>query len=274
MTVLTLSRTRCAVALALSVGLCLALAPLYTAASTPPAASPVTAASAPNAVFTLPAQLRAQYSGVGKYGKFPLSGSGLITWNSRSDSATAAGTPYDASLEIGALFYKSVLTSQGVVNGAGIHPRRTEEKNTGKTAVVIATDVANNRVSISGKEGFQPYDASGQDLLTVIAQLGVSVQTQPQWRIAGAQKTFAVYRPGGLKHWRFQSQGLQTLLINGVAVPTIYVVQLAEDGGIDQDDQHHLWLDPARHGFPIKLRKIKKGGDYVELTLKDWQERP
>jgi hypothetical protein len=230
------------------------------------------AAVAPNKVFTLPAHLQANFSFIGKYGRFPLSGDGLLTWDTRADAANSAIAPYDASLNIGALFYKSTLKSQGVVTATGIHPRRTEEKVTGRNAIVIATDTVNARVSISGKEGFQPYDANGQDLLTVIAQLGVYVQTQPQWHMAGTEKVFSVYRPSGLKHWRFQSQGVQTVQFNGAAVSTVYVVELPESGAQDTDEKHHFWLDPSRHGFPIKLRKVKKNGDFVELTIKDWQE--
>lgn len=257
-------------------GVGLALANLAAHAAPFSSATLVNANSATpsNKAFTLPAHLQAHFSFVGKYGRFPLSGDGLLTWDTRADAANAATAPYDASLNIGALFYKSTLKSQGVVTATGIHPRRTEEKVTGRNAIVIATDTANARVSISGKEGFQPYEANGQDLLTVIAQLGVYVQTQPQWHIAGTEKVFSVYRPSGLKHWRFQSQGVQTVQFNGAPVSTVYVVELPASGAQDTDEKHHFWLDPSRHGFPIKLRKVKQNGDFVELTIKDWQESP
>jgi hypothetical protein len=211
---------------------------------------------------------------VGQYGPFPLAGTGQLTWSTKAGAANSNFAAYDARLEIGALLYKSVLNSQGVVTPTGVHPRRTEEKVSGKKAVVISTDTSNARVSISGKEGFQPYDANAQDLLTVIAQLGTYVQNLPQWRLAGTQETFSVYRPGGLKRWRFQSQGVQTVMFNGVAVTTIYIVEQADSGAVNQDEKHHLWLDPSRHGFPIKLRKVKQDGDFIELTIKEWREAP
>jgi hypothetical protein len=170
------------------------------------------------------------------------------------------------------LFYKSSVQSTGFVNAAGIHPLRTQEKNTGKSATIITINPTAKTAVVTGKDSPFPYDAAGQDLLTVIAQLGTYVQIQPAWRVAGEQKTFTVYRPGGLRSWRFQSQGMQTVMLNGVAVPTVYVMQVPDASSSDIDDQHHFWLDPARHGFPIKLRKTKSGGDYVELTLKEWQE--
>ncbi len=227
--------------------------------------------SAPS--FTLPTQLRAQYAGVGKYGKIPLSGTGVISWQTKGAGDPSLSRQYEASLDISALFYKSTLTSQGSVNAAGIHPRRTEEKNTGKAAIIITSDPSSKQVTITGKEWVQPYDSNGQDLLTVIAQLGTFVQTQPKWRMAGEQVSFNVYRPSGIKPWRFQSQGMQTVIINGVGVPTVHVVQIPLDGAQELDEQHHFWLDPARHGFPIKLRKVKSASEYVELTLKDWQEQ-
>jgi Protein of unknown function (DUF3108) len=237
----------------------------------PALASTVAPANHPNKPsFTFPTQLRAHYLGVGKYGKIPLSGSGLITWQSKTLKDTVR---YDASLEIGALFYKSMLRSQGLITPFGIQPLRTEEKNTGKTGTVISIDVQNKSASVLGKNTVLPYNADGQDLLTVMAQLATYVQTQPQWRIAGQEKTFAVYRPGGVKLWRFQSQGPQTVVVNGTGVSTVHVVQMAQDGATDQDEQHDFWLDAARHGFPVKMRKTKSGGDFVELTLKDWQEQ-
>jgi hypothetical protein len=234
------------------------------------AATVVAVSDAHTAIFTLPSQLRAQYSGVGRYGKIPLSGSGLITWQTKD---TANAMQYEATLEIGALFYKSIVQSQGTVSATGIRPLRTEEKSTGKAASIINIDPKNKTATVMGKDGTIPFDALGLDLLTVIAQLGTFVQTQPKWRVAGEQKTFAVYRPGGLKLWRFQSQGLKTVAVNGVSTPTVHIVQISHDDATDQDEQHHFWLDPARHGFPIKLRKVRSGGDYVELTLKDWQEQ-
>jgi hypothetical protein len=148
-------------------------------------------ASVSHASFTLPTQLRAQYSGVGQYGKIPLSGTGVITWKTKSEGAALQ---YEAGLEIGALFYKSTVLSQGTVNAQGIHPLRTEEKNTGRRATVITVDTKNELATVTGTDSPLPFDAAGQDLLTVIAQLGTLVQTQPQWRTAGEQKTFAVYR--------------------------------------------------------------------------------
>ncbi len=222
------------------------------------------------ASFTLPTQLRAHYAGVGKYGKIPLSVTGVITWQTKAVGDTFQ---YEAALNIGAMFYKSTVQSQGVVNATGIHPLRTEEKNTGKAASIITSDPTSKQVTITGKEGVQPYNINGQDLLTVIAQLGTFVQTQLKWRISGEQTTFSVYRPSGIKPWRFQSQGMQTVTVNGIAVPTVHVVQIPLEGAEALDEQHHFWLDPARHGFPIKLRKVKNASEYVELTLKDWQEQ-
>jgi hypothetical protein len=258
-------RRRLSLLATLLLGVYMTVLPVTALASTVVAVNSVSTPS-----FTLPTQLRAQYSGVGKYGKIPLSGTGVITWQTKG---AADAMRYEAALEIGALFYKSTLHSQGVVNAAGIHPLRTEEKNTGKAASIITIDPKTKTATVTGKEGTMPFDATGQDLLTVIAQLGTFVQTQPQWRVAGEQKTFSVYRPGGLKPWRFQSQGMQTVTVNGAALPTVHIVQISHHGATDQDEQHHFWLDPARHGFPIKLRKVKSGGDYVELTLKDWQEQ-
>jgi hypothetical protein len=230
----------------------------------------VTSVNASTTSFTLPNQLRAQYSGVGQYGKIPLSGTGVITWKTKSEGTALQ---YEAGLEIGAFFYKSTVVSQGTVNAQGIHPLRTEEKNTGRQASVITVDPKNKLATVTGKDTALPFDAAGQDLLTVIAQLGTYVQTQPQWRTAGEQKTFAVYRPGGLKSLRFQSQGMQNVTVNGVVVPTVYVIQVPVDAAMEPDDHHQFWLDPARHGFPVKLRKTKSDGAYVELTLKDWQEQ-
>ena len=223
--------------------------------------------------FTLPTLLKAQYIGVGKYGKVPLSGTGTLLWKT---TAVGTGFQYEASLEIGALFYSSKVQSQGSVNAQGIHPLRTEEKNTGKTATVITINPAQQHVAVSGRSGGitnMPFDASGQDLLTVIAQLGTALQHQPKWRVAGEAKTFSVYRPSGLKQWRFQSQGMHTVTVGGVAVPTVHVVQVPVDASAELDEAHHFWLDPARHGFPVKLKKIKNASEFVELTLKDWQEQ-
>lgn len=268
MSQLNYPRPRLALLTSLLISAMYVISPIAAMASTVVPVGSINSNGAPS--FTLPTQLRAQYAGVGKYGKIPLSGTGVITWQTKG---VGDALQYEASLDIGALFYKSTLTSQGNVNAAGIHPRRTEEKNTGKAATIITSDPASKQVTITGKEGVQPYDIHGQDLLTVIAQLGTFVQTQPKWRVAGEQISFKVYRPSGIKPWRFQSQGMQTVTVNGIVIPTVHVVQIPLEGAEALDEQHHFWLDPARHGFPIKLRKVKNASEYVELTLKDWQEQ-
>jgi hypothetical protein len=180
---------------------------------------------------------------------------------------------YEASLVTSALGMELRYKSIGSIGINGLAPLAIEEKRPFKSAIAISIEPSNNRVIISSKEGFLPYDPLGHDLISLIIQLGMYTQLLPHWSQSGTMQDFTVYRPNGIKRWRFQSQGLDTIQVRGEMRQVVYIRRIASDGQPDYEDQYHFWLDPKLHGFPVKMRQVDNTGKMTDIVMTDWKEQ-
>ncbi len=184
---------------------------------------------------------------------------------------------YTASLQLTAstIFktFELKQTAIGVLNIHGFEVFSAQDKAINGRTTAIAVEPSNQRVIISSKEGFLPYSAGGKDLLSLILQLGILSQAQPEWKTKGTQQDFTVYRPSGIKRWRYQSQGLESTQVGANKVETIYIKRVPQSNEPDFEYIHHLWLDPARHGLPLRIKlEDPKSGRTIDLVLNQWEE--
>jgi hypothetical protein len=243
---------------------------LNSAASNPsPTAKPVE--PAPSATYRLPNQVTLHYEA----NRSGFQGKSTLSWKKSIDAA-AQSTRYEAQLASSAtvLFktFEHRFKSTGVINDWGLAPLRVEEKRTNGSTVATTIEPANNRVIISSKEGFLPYDPLAHDLVSLMVQLAILAQTQPSWQQAGTAQDFTVYRPSGIKRWRFQSMGITTITLGARQHQTVYVRRVTPSGEIDYEDQYHFWLDLNRYGFPVKMRLVDSKNNATDITMIDWQE--
>jgi hypothetical protein len=180
---------------------------------------------------------------------------------------------YEASLITSALGMELRYKSVGLIGIKGLAPLAVEEKRPFKSTIATSIEPSNNRVIISSKEGFLPYDPMGHDLVSLIIQLGIYAQSLPQWSLPGIAQDFTVYRPNGIKRWRLQSQGLETIQVRGEMRQVIYIRRIASDGQPDYEDQYHFWLDPQHYGFPVKMRQVDNTGKMTDIVMTDWKEQ-
>lgn len=237
------------------------------------AIEPQSAPTIPASTYRLPTQLRVNYAANAR----GISGKASLVWRKGREAETGGASPntYDAELNATVTFFKTFqygLKSSGQLTRSGITPLRIEEKRTNGSTVATTVEPQNNRVIISSQEGFQPYSAGGQDLLGLMLELGVFVQTQPKWATAGTAYDFVVYRPSGIKKWRFQSQGLQMIEVAGQQVQTVHIRRVATDNQPDFEDQQFLWLDPKRYGFPVKMRWVDSKQNVTDINMIEWLE--
>jgi hypothetical protein len=153
-----------------------------------------------------------------------------------------------------------------------LRPTRVEESTAKKSMVATTIDHYIKRAVISSQEGFVAYDDTRQDLLSIIIQLGINQQLEPRWFVAGTTQDFKVYRPTGLTTWRFQSQGIETVKIGEESLDLLYLKRIPLDDQLDYEEEQHLWLDPKRYGFPVKMRFTRQNGQHTEFILNDWKE--
>ncbi len=216
--------------------------------------------------YALPNQLNVRYE-TNYQGIAALS---ELQWKKTDDEGVLR---YEASLVTSALGMELRYKSIGSIGINGLAPLAIEEKRPFKSAIAISIEPSNNRVIISSKEGFLPYDPLGHDLISLIIQLGMYTQLLPHWSQSGTMRDFTVYRPNGIKRWRLQSQGLDTIQVRGEMRQVVYIRRIASDGQPDYEDQYHFWLDPKLHGFPVKMRQVDNTGRVTDIVMTDWKER-
>lgn len=216
--------------------------------------------------FSVPNKVRLRYEGF--FGGTPVQG--VLNYQVKNDD-------YLADLTLSAsLFFKKIEiknTVNGVLDAQGLSPLYAQDKamNGRLTAVTIEPHKA--RVIISSQDGFLPYTAEGKDWLSLILQLGIFIQAQPEWVKKGSAHDFTVYRPSGIKRWRYQSQGVEFVQIAAQRVEAVYIKRVPLNAEPDYEYIHHLWLDPARHGLPLRIKlEDTKSGRTIDLTLAQWDE--
>jgi hypothetical protein len=203
-----------------------------------------------------------------------LSGKSVLTWKKTTQAHTQT---FEAQLISSAtILFKTFehrYKSSGVINTTGLMPLSVEEKRTSGNTVATTIEPDNKRVIISSKEGFLPYDPLGKDLVSLMLQLSIYTQTQPLWLKAGTAQDFTVYRPSGIKRWRFQSMGMDTIQLKDQLVQAVYIKRVPLSAEPDYEDQHHFWLDPKHYGFPVKMRLVDNKGRSTDIAMTDWQEQ-
>ncbi len=218
------------------------------------------------ATYSLPKQVSVRY----ETNYQGIAASSELQWKKIGD---VGAQRYEASLVTSALGMELRYTSLGLIGIKGLAPLAVEEKRPFKSAIATTIEPSNNRVVISSQAGFLPYDPLGHDLVSLMIQLGIYAQSLPQWSLPGIAQDFTVYRPNGIKRWRLQSQGLDTIQIRGEMRQVVYIRRIAADGQPDYEDQYHFWLDPKRYGFPVKMRQIDNKGKATDIVMTDWKEQ-
>jgi hypothetical protein len=216
----------------------------------------------------------------------PLAGSGRLLWRPAGSGASAS---YQLRLEarvpvLGLIFSE---TSSGGFDRLGLAPLRHTEKRLRKSerALSFTRDASGGGVlSFSASPARLPIPPGAQDRVSWLVQLSALV--------AGAIQTAA----GGASPAPGQAQALlrRNWPAAGVAVPVASVhgdlrtwqfrLRPAEaaDGGLlrlerrpptgDYDTTAEVWLDPARHAWPVRLRLTEASGEVLELRLESLRE--
>jgi hypothetical protein len=236
-----------------------------TPQSAEPSSSPGSTTTQGN-TYQLPQQVKIRYET--SYQGFPAHSE--LQWKKTGE---VGAQRYEASLTTSAMGMEHQFKSLGIIGIKGLSPLGAEEKRPFKSAIATSVEPSNNRVIISSKEGFLPYDPLGHDIMSLMIQLGIYAASLPEWSKPGIAQDFTVYRPGGIRRWRFQSQGLDTIQVRGEVRQVVYIRRIASDGQPDYEDQYHFWLDPKQYGFPVKMRQVDNKGKATDIVMTDWKEQ-
>lgn len=157
------------------------------------------------------------------------------------------------------------LDSRGRLDATGLAPQRHVERQRGRDRLAVNFDAERGMVSYSGPKLVHPLHPGLQDRLSWLPQLAAVVDADPtRWR-PGVPLVLAVTGTrGDLDHWRFEAAAPQADAPAGTDVPP--ALRLVREPARPYDLRVEVWLDPARHHLPARLRlTVVPGGTPLEL---------
>ena len=162
--------------------------------------------------------------------------------------------------------------SQGSLDDTGLAPERYTESRRGRDLRAANFQRDAGRISFSGPRAEYPWVAGAQDRLSWMLQLAAIVDADPAAAVLrGETALFVVGSRGEAAIWRFSFVGSEPLdLPAGALAETLH---LRRDSLRPYDPQVDVWLDPARHHLPVRLRLLPRpsaeGSEFMleSLTL-------
>lgn len=191
----------------------------------------------------------------------PYSARGHLKWE-------LDGQRYKASMEISVLFLGSLLqTSEGQVNGKGLVPERFTDRKRSERAAHF--DHATQRIRYSNNAPDAPLLPGVQDRLTINLQLAALFNAQPSAFREGQTLRLPVSGVDASEIWLFQV-GPQARLT--VPAGEFDARKLTRSPRRPYDRMVEVWLAPALHHLPARIRVTEPNGDYFDLQLRTMPE--
>lgn len=215
---------------------------------TPPPSLPVYRGEAPPAA-TLHFSLR----------RAAVGGRGQLDWRPGPEG-------YELTLQATVLGLRALQqTSRGRWDLGGLAPERFLDTRRGRE-----TRAANFRhdvglISYSGPSQTYPLLRGSQDRLSWMLHLPAVMQANPALRAVGAElRMFVSGARGDGDIWAFRVVSVDRLALPvGEVAGALHLRRLPRH---EHDTQADIWLDPARHHLPVRVR-LQSGDDVFELVL-------
>lgn len=156
--------------------------------------------------------------------------------------------------------------SRGRVGPDGLVPQRHVERRRGRDLRATNFDLATAQLRGSGGGEPHPWPTGGQDRLSWLLQLAAVMQADPRLAQPGARVLLPVAGPRGpASAWVFTVRGPEALtLADGRSVPGVALQRTAQH---PYDLQVEVWLDPADHHLPLRLRLSAPPGEWESVWL-------
>ena len=197
-----------------------------------------------------------------------LRGEAQLVWQSRGERYTLALTGTAAGLPLLA------WASTGGFDSAGLAPERFVNRSRGRDVRAANFQREHARISFSSSTASYPLLAGAQDRLSWMLQLPAIVQAAPQRFTPGARiPVFVVGARGDADVWTFEVEAIEALDLPAGRIEQ--TLRLLREPRRPYDTRVEVWLDPARHHLPVRVRLITAGtGEGNEFALKHWHALP
>ena len=191
-----------------------------------------------------------------------LSGEGEMVWRPRADG-------YNLSMQ-GTAFGLPVIAwaSQGGFDSAGIAPERFIDRRRSRDVRAANFQRDTARITFSSPQIEYALVPGAQDRLSWMVQLPAIVQAAPESFAPGARITlFVVGARGDADLWTFVVEAVEAVDVPAGRVEG--ALRLLREPRKAFDTRVEVWLDPARHHLPVRLRlATAQTGDASESVLK------
>jgi hypothetical protein len=178
-------------------------------------------------------------------------GEAVLNWQ------PAAGGPGGGSYQLGLDARAAGLpilsqTSPGGFDAAGRAPLRFTDRRLRSSTRATNFQRERGMVGFSGPGVEYPLFAGAQDRLSWMLQLPAIVAAMPPARRASSGVTLQVFGArGDVASWQFRELGGDAVATDFGTVAALKWVRASRK---PNDTQVEIWLDPARHYLPIKVR--------------------
>lgn len=187
-------------------------------------------------------------------------GSSIIDW--RTDGAT-----YAIRGEVSKFgFTLSSFRSEGGMDAAGVAPVLYAEKNARRAETNTHFQRgAKQVISFSASTVSFPLLPGAEDRASVVWQLAAIARGEPGVLAPGAAFDILVAGVRDAEHWLIEVVGEETVTLENGDARTWHLVRAPRAG--THDKRIDIWLAPAQHWYPVKLRYTEVSGDYLDLSL-------
>lgn len=164
-------------------------------------------------------------------------------------------------------------TSTGLLDDGGVAPERHVELRRGRALRAVNFQHEAGRISFSGPSLQLPLQRGSQDRLSWMVQLGAVLAAEPALRAPGSEvRLHVVGTRGDAQVWVFTVQG--EAAVDTDAGPVAAALHLRREASRPYDTEVEIWLDPARHHLPVRLRqRLLPAGPETELRLATYEAR-
>jgi Protein of unknown function (DUF3108) len=190
-----------------------------------------------------------------------LTGSGELTWH-------PAESGYALQMH-GTAFGLPIISwiSQGGFDVNGLAPDRFVDRRRARDVRAANFQRDKGRITFSGPDIEHPLVPGSQDRLSWMMQLAAVLAADPTAFAPGARVAmFVAGARGDADVWAFGVQGVEDVEVIEGRIAGAW--RLLREPRKPYDTRVEVWVDPARHFLPVKLRLIQpNSGEGFEFNL-------
>ncbi|MDP3841925.1 MAG: DUF3108 domain-containing protein [Oxalobacteraceae bacterium] len=189
-----------------------------------------------------------------------LNGKAKIEWR-------ASGRQYSINTQTEAMLLGRILDagSTGAIDAFGLAPLESTEKRLRKPLASTSFDRQGKVIRFTGSDRSYPLLGGEQDRTSAIWQLVAVARGAPNKFKAGSHWQFFVAGQRDAQTWSFKVIGKKTI---DTPLGRLQAIHLRKAPPPDSKEQQlDIWLAPARHWYPVRLRFSDADSDFIEQTL-------